>query len=226
MSSAADLIRMGLPLFADIDPADLDALDLGWSEQSFTAGSTVFSQDDNSRDVMFLLDGALLAVFWTEDGREIVFTRFPKGSCFGELSAIDGEPRSLAVYAKSDVRIMRLEQASFRRLMDEVPLFRDRVIQDLVRRIRNLTRKSMELTTYSIEQRVCSYLVTLALDAGRFAPGAVITGAPTHAEIASSIGANREMVSRTISKLSRRGVIKPGRQRIEICDPVALSDAI
>ena len=220
------LTTKGLPLFDGLDPDLLDRLGLKWSEQSYKTGNTVFAQDNDDKDVMFLLDGALLAVYWTEDGREIVFTRFPVGSCFGELSALDGHPRSLAIYAKSPARVLRLEQASFLRLMDEVPDFRARMISDLVARIRSLTRKTMELTSYSIEQRVCSYLITLALDADRLIPGGTIEGAPTHAEIASSIGANREMVSRTISGLSRRGIIKPGRQRIEILDPDALSDVI
>ena len=224
--SGSALLKMRLPLFEGLNPDAFDALELKWTEQTFKSGSTVVSQEDNDRDVMFLLSGALLALFWTEEGREVVFTRFPVGSCLGELSALDGQPRSLAVYAKSDTRILRLEQTSFRMLMGDVPEFRERVIRDLVRRIRDLTHKTLELTTYSIEQRVCSYLIRLALDADRFVPGGVIEGAPTHAEIANSIGANREMVSRTISRLSKRGVIKPGRQRIELIQPEALSDSI
>ncbi len=222
----AALLDYGLPLFEGLGAGDLGGIDLDWSEQSFKAGNTVFAQEDESRDVMFLLSGSLLALFWTEEGREVVFTRFPKGSSFGELSALDSAPRSLAVYAKSDARVLRLEQASFQKLMEDIPAFRRRVVHDLVARIRDLTHKTLELTTYSIEQRVCSFLVRLALDADEYSPGGVIQGAPTHAEIASTIGANREMVSRTISKLSRRGIIRPGRQRIEILDPEALSDTI
>lgn len=222
----ANLKGFGLALFEDIDSAVLDSLELQWTERGFEAGSTIFSQDDESNDVLFLLSGALLALYWTEDGREVVFTRFPVGSCLGELSALDGQPRSLAIYAKSDTRVLRLEQNSFLRLISEVPAIRARVIEDLVKRIRNLTRMMLEVTTYSIEQRVCSFLIRLALDMDRFMPGGVIEGAPTHAEIASSIGANREMVSRTISSLSKRGIIKSGRQRIELLDPDALSDNI
>jgi CRP-like cAMP-binding protein len=52
----------------------------------------------------------------------------------------------------------------------------------------------------------------------------VIKNAPTHSEIAGTIGANREMVSRSISKLVKRGGIKSSRQRIEIIDPEVLSE--
>ena len=82
------------------------------------------------------------------------------------------------------------------------------------------------MTTLTVEQRVEKYLLRLAAEHGKLTQGAVIENAPTHAEIANSIGANREMVSRTISKLAKQGVIKSSRQKIEILDPAALSDGI
>jgi CRP-like cAMP-binding protein len=84
----------------------------------------------------------------------------------------------------------------------------------------------MEMTTLSVEQRVGAYLLRLAAEHGKLNRGATIENAPTHAEIAGSIGANREMVSRSISKLAKRGVIKSARQRIEILDPEALSNEL
>lgn len=84
----------------------------------------------------------------------------------------------------------------------------------------------MEMTTLSVEQRVGTYLLRLAAEHGKLAKGSIIDNAPTHAEIAGSIGANREMVSRSISKLAKRGVIRPARQRIEILDPEALSEGL
>ena len=68
------------------------------------------------------------------------------------------------------------------------------------------------------------YLLRLAEEQSKLSKGAVIDNAPTHAEIAGSIGANREMVSRAISKLAKSGVIKSSRQKIEILDPEALSN--
>ena len=63
----------------------------------------------------------------------------------------------------------------------------------------------------------------MAIEEGKFSKGAIIENAPTHAEIAGSVGANREMVSRSISRLVKGGVIKSARQKIEILDPEALS---
>lgn len=51
----------------------------------------------------------------------------------------------------------------------------------------------------------------------------MIDNAPTHAEIAATIGSNREMVSRIMSSLAKRGAIKTARQKIELLDPKVLT---
>ena len=224
--NALALLKMGLPLFDGLDSDALAAIDLKWTEYEFSSGNTVFSQDDESGDVLFLLSGALLALYRTQAGQEVVFRRHLVGSYLGELSALDNQPRSLAIFAKTDARVLRMEQASFLRLMDNLHTFRNRVIMDLTKRIRSLTYKTLELSTFTIEQRVCSFLVRLALDSDRLVAGGIIEGAPTHSEIANSIGATREAVSRTISDLSKRGIIKTGRQKIEVILPQVLFDAV
>lgn len=218
------LLGYGLPLFEGVHAADLDGIEILGQEQELGAWQTVFDQQDASFDLYFLLDGALLAVFWTSEGREIVFSRFPIGTYFGELAALDGTPRSLAVFAKTQARVLSLKRQTLLEIFDKVPLVRDRIVQHLVAQIRTLTLRSMEMTTMSVEQRVGSYLLRLAAEQGKLSNGAIIENSPTHSEIAGSIGANREMVSRSISKFVKRGAIKSSRQRIEILDPEMLSE--
>jgi CRP/FNR family transcriptional regulator, cyclic AMP receptor protein len=164
-----------------------------------------------------------MALYWTADGREIIFTRFATGAYFGEVAALDEGERSLAVVARSDAVLITIPATLFRSLFDRVPALRWRITRDLVARIRTLTARNLELTTYSVEQRVASYLIGLAVDRGQLKAGGQIDDAPTHAEIAASIGSNREMVSRTMSGLARKGAIKTSRQRIELLDPKVLA---
>ena len=220
------LLGYDLPLFKGLEPSDLAGVPLHVNEQRLEPWQTIFDQDDVSYDLYFLLSGCLLAVFWTTQGREIVFSRFPEGAYFGELAAFDGTPRSLAVVAKTNATVLAMKRQSFLQLFNEVPVVRERITHNLIDRIRTLTRRNMEMATLSVEQRVIKYLLRLAAENGKLTHGAVIENAPTHAEIAGSIGANREMVSRSISKLAKEGVIKSARQKIVINDPKALSDAV
>lgn len=219
---SARLQSLNIPLFDGLTDDDLAGIDLGLRDQSYRAWQTVFSSDDTSRDVCFVLSGTLLAVCWTSDGREIVFSRLGKGAYLGELAALSDRPRSLSVVARTSARVLTMRQSGFTALIDANARLRWRVINDLVGRINTLTERCTQLTTMTVEQRVHSYLLRYALERGGLGAGQVLTDAPTHAEIAASIGATREMVSRTLSRLTAEGVIRSARQRIEICDPERL----
>lgn len=217
------LLDYNLPLFKGVSEADLALVRPVFVEKHYDSWDILFDLQTNTRDVYFLISGSLLAVYWTKEGREIIFSRIPTGTYLGELAALDNDKRSLAVMAKNKARVIIMPQAVFLNLFDKVPLIRERVIHGLVSRIRQLTAKNLELTTFSVEQRVSSYLLSLALERGKLETGGVVDDAPTHAEIAASIGANREMVSRVMTRLSRKGAISSSRKRIELLDLDALS---
>ncbi len=217
------LLSYDLSLFKGMKPADFDGVPIEISEQRLDAGQKVFDQEEMSFDVHFLLSGALLAVFWTDQGREIVFTRFPVGSHFGELTAFDGSTRSLAVIAKTKTTLLVMKRETFLCLFASNAVVRERVTKGLVAKIRDLTARNMERTTMSVQERVRMYLLRLAVEHNKLTAGGLIENAPTHSEIAGSIGANREMVSRSISRLAKNGVIRAARQKIEILDPDALA---
>ncbi|MDB6177125.1 Crp/Fnr family transcriptional regulator [Paracoccus sp. Z330] len=218
------LLTYDLPLLDGLSPRDLTRLDIRSRVLNLTAWETLFQESDRVCDVYFLISGALMAIHWTEDGREIIFTRFQIGDHFGELAAIDGGPRSLAIVAREESQVLVLERSSFLRLIDAVPDIRNRLLLSLSDRIRQLTRRNLQFVTQTVEQRVRSYLVSMAFDRGKLHPGAVLDDMPTHAEIAASIGANREIVSRVLSQMRRSGVIETGRCRIRLLDPGSLAD--
>lgn len=217
------LLAHGLPLFQGLSPEDFLGIEVPCTERRLGPWEILFHQKDQSRDVHFLLSGTLIALYWTSDGREVIFTRFGLGDHFGELAALDEGDRSLAVVARGETTVLTLPGQTFRQLFDQVPALRWRITQGLVSRIRSLTARNLELTTYSVEQRVASYLFGLAVDRDQLRAGGVIEDAPTHAEIAATIGSNREMVSRVMSALAKRGAIRTARQRIELLDPKVLT---
>lgn len=217
------LLSRDLPLFQDLSPTDFAGIDVPCTESRLRPWEILFHQKDQSRDVHFLLSGTLIALYWTADGREVIFTRFAPGDHFGELAALDQGARSLAVVARSEATVLTIPGATFRLLFDTVPKLRWRIAKGLVTRIRALTARNLELTTFSVEQRVASYLFGLAVDRNQLRSGGLIDDAPTHAEIAATIGSNREMVSRIMSALAKRGAIRTARQRIELLDPRILT---
>jgi CRP/FNR family cyclic AMP-dependent transcriptional regulator len=207
---------LNCPLLHDVPLETLTALEIAPRHRTYTSNQIILDRNEDSCDVFFLMSGRILAVYWTEDGRELIFGRMTIGSYFGELSALDDAPRSLSVYAHTDVNLLLISQADFQNLINNVPLVRARLLQDMARRIRHLTERSYQASSLSVDKRVRSYLARLALEAGALQNQGEIKDAPTHTEIANSVGSNREAVSRVMSKLKKSGHIENGRQRIKL----------
>lgn len=93
-----------LPPGRGLTPADFAGIEVPFAERSLRPCEILFQQEDRSRDVHFLLSGTPVALYWTEDGREVIFTRFALGDHFGELAALDDGDRSLAVVAVPRLR--------------------------------------------------------------------------------------------------------------------------
>ncbi len=202
-----------------VSAVEIARLGLRFVPVEVSHGQIVVSQDDPGRDVFFVLSGRLLAVRWTAGGREIVFSRIRAGDHLGELAALDGGPRSATVYAQADSRLLRLDQADFVTLMDGMPLVRRRIVADLCVLVRRLTQRASESQSQPVEGRLRLFLARLALEAKCLHSGGLIKPAPTHAEIANSIGANREAVSRALSSLAKNGIVQTARASIRILRP-------
>lgn len=206
-------------LFDGIAPDAITKLCLKSLAIELQPGQQLINRSDESRNVYFLIHGRLLCVLWTGDGKELVFGRTLPGDYVGELSAIDNQPRSLSIYAQVPSQVLVVSQQEFLQFVDQEPLFRSRVLQRLTALVRRLTEQSYQKTIFSVEQRVRMYLSVLMMDVGGFPNGSVLHDIPTHAEIASTIGTNREAVSRAMMRLKARGIIETGRQRLKILRP-------
>jgi CRP/FNR family transcriptional regulator, cyclic AMP receptor protein len=67
------------------------------------------------------------------------------GDFFGEMSLLDGEPRSATITAKTDVRLLAVDRSQFWRLLHETPDLVRRILVVLSRRVRKLEQAAHAL---------------------------------------------------------------------------------
>ncbi|HEY0410694.1 MAG TPA: cyclic nucleotide-binding domain-containing protein, partial [Candidatus Dormibacteraeota bacterium] len=73
---------------------DREALTSLGHRRRYRRGATLFSEGDQSTHVAVILSGQVRVSYMTDSGREIYFASKDAGDLLGELSAIDGRPRS------------------------------------------------------------------------------------------------------------------------------------
>ncbi|MFV0244995.1 MAG: Crp/Fnr family transcriptional regulator [Qingshengfaniella sp.] len=207
-----------LSIFRDVPLADLTDMARDVQVHRVPKGHIVVDRGESGSDVFLVMSGHLVGVLIAEDGKEVAYATIAENSVFGEMAALDGRPRSLTVQAATECLIGRVSGPAFNRWIDASPMIARNLLHLLVDRTRRLNDRVFELVVHDVETRVRLMLVRMAMEEGALEPGAVIDPAPSHSVIASHVGANREAVSRVMSRLTKSGVLESGRKRIALKD--------
>jgi CRP-like cAMP-binding protein len=176
---------------------------------------------DSSNAVYLMLQGRAQATMMSMVGREVILNDLEEGDFFGELAAIDLQPRSATVVALTDCVLASLPGEEFRRAVAEIPAVSLWLARRLTAQVRGLTEKVFELNALRVRSRLHCELFRMC----RHTDGATFTvdPAPTHAELANRIGTHREAITREISQLIDAGILEQQRRRMTILDIPALA---
>ncbi len=213
-------------LLERLSPADRAKLDKVAEVNSYAAGEMLVSHLDEENKVFIVHSGLARVTIFSQHGRPVTFRDIGAGAIFGELAAIDHEPRSAGVTAVDDVVAARLSKRDFRMLMDTAESFRWAVLEHLSGEVRRMTMRIFEFSTLSVRERLISELLRIAAENGFTEGRAEIKPALTHFELATRISSHREAVSRAMSEMSKQGLIAKRMGTWVLDDLDALRDAL
>jgi len=197
----------GVEMFAELAEREIDALDqmCGW--RSYAAQEFVVGHQEPKTDVFFIVSGQVRVVVYSAAGKEVAFRDLGAGKSFGELSAIDGEPRSASVIALRPSLLGSMSAEAFHRILREHPEVAAQVMRYLTGLVRRLSDRVVEFSVLAVSNRIHAELLRLAREHAGNADEAVIAPAPTHAAIASRISTHREAVTRELKTLAQEGLV-------------------
>ena len=112
--------------------------------------------------MFFIVRGRARVVNYSVSGREITFADLAEGDYFGELSVIDGLPRSAGVMAVEDCLILSLPRRLFLAILADYPETALKVMQRLAKMVRNANERIMDLSTLAAHNRVQAELLRQA----------------------------------------------------------------
>jgi len=189
----------------------------------FRRGQAIFHEGGSSDRVVILRAGRVKVSTVTEEGREVVLAFRGPGDMLGELSAIDGEPRSATVEAVEAVEALAVAAQDFRSFLVANPDVALQLLQMLSRRLRDADRKRVEYAAHDTVGRVSARLVELAERYGEPVGRGLRIGLPlSQEELAGWVGGSREAVSKALQTLRKVGWVVTERRRITVLDIEAL----
>jgi CRP-like cAMP-binding protein len=208
----------GVELLEGIDSGELRRLEQRCVWRRYASGEQILDRNSSSRDVFFVAQGRVQVVNFSLTGREVAYASVPAGGFFGELSAIDGEPRSASVVAAERCLLAALAPEVFTEVLIANPKIMNRVLLRLARIIRTSNERIMDLSTLGAVQRVHLELLKMAKPDPLAAGSWVVYPLPTQSQIAGLASTTRETVARVISQLQASGIVKRKEKSLYIRD--------
>lgn len=217
----------GLPPLAGplavLDDQGREALAAAGSWRRFQPGEILLRQGAASSALYVMADGRVRVVMSTADGDELLVAVLGGGQTVGELSVLDGQPRSATVVALEPVRALRVDGAAFGRFLLARPAVVVGMLRVLSGRLREADQLRLQLSVAPAEQRLARCLLGLAADHGQIgATGIRITARLSQADLASYVGVSREVVNQILGRFRDAGLVATARQSITILDLDAL----
>ncbi|MCR8549692.1 Crp/Fnr family transcriptional regulator [Salipiger sp. P9] len=174
-------------------------------------GTVLFRPGDAVQGFVVVIAGRVEVFLTGPTGRDILLYGVEPGqSCIqSTLGLLGGEEYSGEAVTRNDCRLVMIPRPLFLRLMEEDGAFRGFVFQAFAQRMQSMMHLLEKVAFQRVECRLARTLIDES-EAG------VLRA--THAEIATRIGSAREVVSRRLDALARRGIVALDRGAVRLLD--------
>jgi CRP-like cAMP-binding protein len=193
------------------------ALPNGLSESLFSkarplyvaAGRAVFIAGEPGDGCYWVDQGLLKVSVISDSGGERILAILGEGTVFGELSVLDGGPRSATVAAVKDSRLRFIRRADFQAFAQSHPQVYKHLVMLLAQRLRTTDGTIAAASFLTLKGRVARVLLDLAEAFGHDTGGGriLIRQKINQSDLAAMAGIARESVSRILNDWKRQSVV-------------------
>jgi CRP/FNR family transcriptional regulator, cyclic AMP receptor protein len=211
-----------VPILAELPQAQLEQLAATCKWRHYDAGEQILGYRDPSTEVFFLAAGKVRVIIYSVEGKTVLFTDLRPGCMFGEIAAIDRAARSSGVESTELSTVASLTASQFESLLLREPTVALATLRHVVAEVRRLSERVLEFSTLTVRYRIQAELLRLAAESGPRQGQALLSPAPSLADIAERISTHREAVSRELSRLGSTGLLRREGSNLRITDVARL----
>lgn len=198
------VVLRNVPLFSGLEENELERLSRVAVRRRAGRGEQVVRSGESADALLILLTGRAKVTNFDEEGREIILAWLGPGEFFGEMGLIDGSERSASVIAVENCELLTIGKHEFQRCMQENFQVAQKLMQILVRRLREADRNIESLALLDVYGRVARLLLDLSEEENG---KRLVKKKISKQDMARMIGASREMVSKVMRDLEIGGYI-------------------
>ncbi len=213
MADITELLK-GVDLFSALDDSQLEVLSNMAINKFYEKDEVIILEDDDSNQSFFIIASGQVKVFISGiEGREAILALLKEGDFFGEMSLLDGDPRSASVKAVERSELVTIRREDFLEELKKLPELSMTLLVEMSKRLRKANRQISSLALMSVYGRIAATILQLMEEQGvrtRLKDGTsvvVIHNRPSQQQLAEMSGTTRETVSRVLGNLQKKGSI-------------------
>jgi len=206
-------------LFQSLSSYDREHLATSLKHRSLKKGEALFRKGDEGTSLYIVKSGSVKIVLPSEMGDEVAPAILSEGDFFGEMSLLDGLPRSADAVALESSELLALNQKDFLAFLKD----NEEAIQSIFSYLSMRLRKTDDLLEdahfLNISTRLARRLVELSKKYGhqKEEGGAIqIDLRLTQNDLASIVGATRESINKELRILREKGLVNTEENTLQI----------
>jgi CRP-like cAMP-binding protein len=195
-------------VFANLGPADMEALARAAQRRRWAKGETIFAQGEAARRMFLLKAGRVKLCKVTPEGNELILDIRGGGDFLGEGMLTAEEEFPLSAVCLEETLTCGFSREGFEALVLTHPNIGLQVIRNLSARIDSLTQRVGSMSATHLEERLHQVLWQVAREHGRPAGRGRELAMPfTHEELSFLVGAHRVSITRALKALGEAGMV-------------------
>lgn len=208
-----------IPLFRGLTQQDLAELASLLRVQKVKGGEVLFRKGSEGTTLYIIQEGAVKIVLPSRLGDEMIITIFSEGDFFGEMSLLDGMPRSADAIAVEDSRLLLLNRSDFLYFLKKIDNAIEAIFSTLSARLRKTDDLLEDTSFLNIPARFAKKLIELGETFGRRDGDTLeISLRLTQKDLADMVGATRESINKELRNLREKGVVSVSGHTLRIND--------
>ncbi len=195
-------------LFDNLNDEQLEHVLRISQRKTFPAGTTLFHEKDMGLTFYVVLSGSIKLFTRSPGGEEKILSLVNGGESFGELSLLDGRPRSASAQTLEKTTVLELASGQFMNLLEAHFDITRGILAELCRRLRATNEHVSDLTFLDGRTRVLKNLIALANRNGRREGNVIsIPMSLNYDELAQMAGVSKTVLADVIRELETRDVL-------------------
>ena len=203
-------------IFKDLTPADMEDIERMTTMTTARRGRVLYSPGAQSEVLFILKKGRGQVSRFAEDGRRLVTATLDGGTVFGEMPMLSQRMDGGTAETLEDSTLCVMSRHDLEHLIATKPNLALNIIHLLASRIAELEERLEMQAFQSVRERLAAVLLRLS------AQDLEIKDV-SHQQIAETIGASRETVTRALGELRSQGLVELARSRVIIKDQAQLA---